>query len=170
MASNTHEYEARLVWTGNTGRGTADYASYGRGYRVSIGEKPDLAGSADASFRGDARLHNPEDHVLAALVGCHMLSYLALCARRGVRVLAYEDEAHGLLRLQTNGGGAFEHVTLSPRVVVADAEHVTLATELHDLAAELCFIAGSCRTPIRHQPTVLCESALVTSGGSSPDV
>jgi organic hydroperoxide reductase OsmC/OhrA len=88
-------------------------------------------------------VHNPEDHFLAAIAGCHMLSYLALCARRGIRVLAYEDDAHGLLQLRRDGGGAFEQVTLSPRVVVADAEHVTLATGLHDLAAELCFIAGS---------------------------
>lgn len=168
MANTTHEYKARLVWTGNTGRGTADYSSYGRGYRIAIAEKPDLLGSADASFRGDARVHNPEDHFLAAIAGCHMLSYLALCARRGVRVLAYEDDAHGLLRLRRDGGGAFEQVTLSPRVVVADAEHVTLAAGLHDLAAELCFIAGSCRTPIRHQATVVCDSSLVISGERIP--
>lgn len=170
MANNIHEYEARLAWTGNSGPGTADYVSYGRGYRISIAEKPDLIGSADASFRGDARVHNPEDHFLAAIAGCHMLSYLALCARRGIRVLAYEDHAHGLLRLRHDGGGAFEHVTLSPRVLVAGAEHVVPATELHDRAAELCFIASSCRTPIRHQPTVVCDSSLVTSGDGSPDV
>jgi V/A-type H+-transporting ATPase subunit K len=44
MANNTHEYEARLVWTGNTGRGTADYSSYGRGYRIAIAEKPESFG------------------------------------------------------------------------------------------------------------------------------
>ena len=124
---------------------------------MSISGKPDLFGSADAAFRGDTGIHNPEDHFLAAIAGCHMLSYLALCARRGVSVLSYEDHASGLLRLRPDGGGAFERVTLAPTVVVADAAHVALAIELHDRAAELCFIAGSCRTPIEHRPTVAAE-------------
>ena len=161
VTTNAHEYTARLAWTGNNGTGTANYSSYGRGYRVTIPGKADLLGSADAAFRGDPGIHNPEDHFLAAIAGCHMLSYLALCARRGVRVLSYEDNASGLLRLRPDGGGAFEQVTLAPTVVVADAAHVSLAVELHDRAAELCFIAGSCRTPIEHRPHVLCEEARV---------
>jgi organic hydroperoxide reductase OsmC/OhrA len=161
VTANTHEYTARLAWTGNNGTGTANYASYGRGYRVTIPGKPDLIGSADAAFRGDPGIHNPEDHFLAAIAGCHMLSYLALCARRGVRVLSYEDHATGLLLLRPDGGGAFERVTLAPTVVVADEAHVTLAIELHDRAAELCFIAGSCRTPIEHRPNVLYDEAHV---------
>ena len=77
-------------------------------------------------FAGIRRIHNPEDHFLAAIAGCHMLSYLALCARRGVCVLSYEDSASGLLRLRPDGGGAFEHVTLLPTVVVADEAHVSI--------------------------------------------
>ena len=161
MTANAHEYTARLAWTGNNGTGTANYASYGRGYRITIPGKADLHGSADAAFRGDPGIHNPEDHFLAAISGCHMLSYLALCARGGVRVLSYEDHATGLLLLRPDGGGAFERVTLAPTVVVADEAHVTLAIELHDRAAELCFIAGSCRTPIEHRPNVLYDEAHV---------
>ena len=161
MPLNVHKYTARLAWTGNNGTGTADYASYGRGYRVTIPGKADLFGSADAAFRGDPGIHNPEDYFLAAIAGCHMLSYLALCARGGVLVLSYEDHASGQLRLRPDGGGAFERVTLAPTVVVADPAHVSLATDLHDRAAELCFIAGSCRTPIEHRPTVLCEEGHV---------
>lgn len=170
MTNDTHRYEARLVWTGNTGKGTADYASYGRGYHVSIRGKADLVGSADPVFRGDAATHTPEDHFLAAIAGCHMLSYLALCARRGVHVVAYEDEARGILRLDGHGGGAFEQVTLSPHVVVSDAAQVRLATDLHDHAAALCFIASSCRTPVHHQPVVVCASTRVPAGDAVVDV
>lgn len=154
MAGDAHEYEAKLIWEGNTGEGTATYTSYGRNYRVLIDGKPELVGTADPAFRGQADLHNPEDLFVTALSACHMLTYLALCAKRKIRVLAYEDEARGTMVTHTTSGGKFEEVTLRPRVTVDGEEHVELATRLHDKAHELCFIAASCSIPIRHQPTV----------------
>jgi organic hydroperoxide reductase OsmC/OhrA len=154
MSGKEHEYVSRLVWEGNTGEGTAGYERYGRGYRVEIDGKPDLAGSADPMFRGDGALHNPEDLFVAAISSCHMLSYLALCARNGVRVLSYEDEARGTLRFDGTGAGRFVEVTLTPRVRVARAEDVPLGEQLHELAHETCYIASSCSVAIRHQPTV----------------
>ena len=150
---NTHVYEALLTWTGNTGAGTSGYERYSRAYRVAIDGKPDLEGSADPAFRGDAGIHNPEDHFLAAISGCHMLSYLALCARRGVNVIAYEDSAHGVLRL-SGGSGAFEEVTLHPVVTIDERAYEPLAMELHDEAAQCCFIANSCSVRIEHRPEV----------------
>jgi organic hydroperoxide reductase OsmC/OhrA len=147
-----HEFAAGVVWEGTTGEGTSSYAAYSRRYRVTADGKPDLAGSADPAFRGDADRHNPEDLFLAALSACHMLFYLSLCARGGVRVLAYEDRATGVLRMEPGGGGRFESVTLRPVVHVhAESE---LAARLHDTAHGLCFIANSCGVPIRHAPVV----------------
>ena len=120
--------------------------------------KPDLNGSADRAFRGDAAVHNPEDHFLAAISGCHMLSYLALCAREGVNVIAYEDNARGILHL-SGGSGVFELVTLRPAVTIEDPSHSSLAMELHDRAAECCFIANSCRVRIEHRPVVQVVAA-----------
>lgn len=154
MAGDAHEYEAKLIWEGNTGEGTASYTSYGRNYRVLIDGKPELVGTADPAFRGQADLHNPEDLFVTAVSACHMLTYLALCAKRRIRVLAYEDEARGTMVTHATGGRKFEKVTLRPRVTVDGEEHVELATRLHDKAHELCFIAASCSIPIRHQPTV----------------
>jgi organic hydroperoxide reductase OsmC/OhrA len=149
-----HRYALALTWEGNEGTGTAEYARYGRQYRVRIPEKPDLLGSADPAFRGDGRLHNPEDLLVAALAGCHMLSYLALCARAGVRVTSYADETEGVLTLRPDGGGSFEEVVLHPRVTVAPGSDVALAESLHARAAAQCFIAGSCNFPVRHLPEV----------------
>ena len=137
MTSHVHEYVARLIWDGNLGKGTADYASYGRQYRVLMAGKPDLAGTADPTFRGEAHKHNPEDLFLAAISGCHMLSYLALCARKGVRVLAYEDEAHGRMVTDAKGGGKFEEVVLHPRVTIEGEQHAALAAQLHETAHDL---------------------------------
>lgn len=148
-----HRYEAALTWTGNEGTGTSDYRSYGRSYTVSIAGKPVLRGSADPTFRGDAALHNPEDLFVAAIAGCHMLSYLSLCARRGVRVIAYEDRATGVLSLE-GGGGRFTDVELNPIVTVAGGADHELAEALHEPAHEQCFIAASVSVPIRCQPTI----------------
>ena len=154
MARQEHRYEAQVVWDGNLGDGTASYAGYARRYTVRIAGKPELAGTADVAFHGQADRHNPEDLFLAAIAACHMLSYLALCARRRIRVLAYEDAAVGTLKVEPNGGGRFEEVVLRPIVTVASADEVEAATREHDRAHELCFIANSCRVPIRHLPTV----------------
>ena len=154
MAEGEHAYAARVVWEGNTGEGTARYAGYGREYRVQVAGKPPLPGSADPAFRGDPRLHNPEDLFLASISACHMLFYLALCARGGVRVLAYEDHAEATMRVDADGGGQFKQVTLRPAVTIEGEEHAALALRLHDRAHELCFIARSCGVPIAHEPTV----------------
>jgi organic hydroperoxide reductase OsmC/OhrA len=149
-----HEYAARVRWTGNLGEGTSGYAAYGRRYDVLVEGKPDLEGTADPAFRGEADRHNPEDLFLASISACHMLSYLALCARSGVRVTAYEDDARGTIALHRGGSGRFEEVTLRPAVTVCNAETADLARRLHDKAHELCFIANSCSVPIHVEPVV----------------
>jgi len=150
---DNHEYRASLTWEGNRGEGTASYAGYDRRFRIRMAGKPDLAGSADAAFRGDPALHNPEDLLVAALSSCHMLSYLALCARAGVTVLAYSDEARGVMAASADGG-RFTSVTLHPRVTIRAAEHVPLALELHAEAHAQCFIAASCNFPVSNEPEV----------------
>jgi organic hydroperoxide reductase OsmC/OhrA len=154
MMKGAHEYSSRLIWDGNTGHGTASYAGYGRQYHVVVAGKPDIAGSADAAFRGDASRLNPEDLFVASLSACHMLSYLALCSLQGVRVTAYEDEAKGTMTVDADGSGKFVEVVLHPNVTIADSEHVALALNLHDTAHEQCFIANSVSIPVLHRPTV----------------
>ena len=89
---NAHSYHARIVWTGNWGRGTSGYRDYdldcvitapesdgtGEAHGV-IGPAP-IAGSSDPAFPGDPGRWNPEQLLVVALSQCHMLSYLHLCA------------------------------------------------------------------------------------------
>ncbi len=151
------EYAVGVVWEGNRGSGTSDYAAYGRRFAVRVENKADLAGSADASFRGEAHLHNPEELLVASVSSCHMLFYLALCARGGIAVLRYADAARGILRLDPGGGGAFSEIRLRPRVTVARGSDLAAAAALHGRAAEQCFIANSCRFPITHEAEVEAE-------------
>lgn len=152
--SRTIEYTSQLRWTGNTGTGTSGYSTYSRDYVLEISGKPDLQGSADPHFRGDPARHDPEDHFLAAISGCHLLSYLALASRNNVVVLDYRDVATGVLTLE-GGGGKFTSVTLRPTVTIAAGSDRERALALHDTAHEQCFIANSCSVPIHHEPTIV---------------
>lgn len=155
-----HRYAAHLVWEGNHGDGTADYATYGREHVVRFAGKPDLAASADPAFRGDPERHNPEDLLVAALASCHMLSYLALCTRMRIVVTAYEDRAEGTMREDGKGGGRFVEVVLRPVVTIADEDKRAKAEALHARAHELCFIAASCNFPVRHEAVVEVAGAV----------
>ena len=149
-----HHYRTRVHWTGNTGEGTARYDAYSREHRIHVDGKPPLAGSADPTFRGDAALHNPEDLLLASVAACHMLFYLALCAREGLRVLAYEDSAEGVLDADTNGDGRFREIRLRPQVTIAAGADRRRAEALHQAAHARCFIANSCSVPVHCDPLI----------------
>ena len=150
-ARMSHHYEAHIRWDGNRGDGTATYAGYGREHHASIANKPDVPLSSDPSFRGDAARHNPEDLLLIAIASCHMLSYLALCAKYRIQVVAYEDRATATMELDKRGGGRFTEAVLHPIVTVAHADMIDRAAALHGQAHDLCFIASSCNFPIRHE-------------------
>lgn len=159
---NAHDYKARLVWDGNLGEGTSTYTGYGRKYRVQFDGKPDLPGSADPIFRGDANVYNPEDLFVASLSSCHLLSYLALCARSKINVVAYEDEASGTMLLKPDGSGAFESVTLRPNVTIAPGGDEKRALDLHETAHDMCFIAASVSIPVLHEPRIRIAGAEAT--------
>jgi len=155
--ADEHVFDCRLSWIGAEQGGTTSYEAYSREYRVEFEGKAPLLGTAAAEFLGDATLHNPEDLLVAALAGCHCLSYLALCARSKVTVLAYEDRAHGIMR-NVDRVLRFTDVLLKPRVTVAKGTDCDLARRLHEKAHRQCFIAASVNFPVRNEPTIVEET------------
>jgi len=154
MSSNEHPYALELEWRGDLGHGTSTYEGYSREHLIRIAGKPDLIATADPTFRGDAALHNPEDLLLAALSGCHLLTYLALCARARINVTSYRDQASGTLFLTKDGGGHFTEVVLRPEVVVAEDRMVEKARSFHGEVHKYCFIARSVNFPVRCEAVV----------------
>jgi organic hydroperoxide reductase OsmC/OhrA len=150
--AHEHHFAARLVWTGAEHGPTRDYQSYSREYRAEVEGKPPLIGSAHPAFLGDPGKHNPEDLLVAALAACHMLSYLALCPRAGIEVVAYEDQASGMMAIKERKM-RFVEVTLAPHVTIA-AGDLEQARALHEKAHEACFIANSVNFPVLAMPTV----------------
>lgn len=153
MVGREHLYEATLTWTGADAGPTLDYKSYSRDYRVEFAGKPALVGSADPTYLGDARLHNPEELLLAALSACHMLSYLALCAKAKIAVTSYRDQASGTMAIQ-DGKMRFVAVRLRPHVVIGDLAQIGRAKGLHSEAHAGCFIANSVNFPVTNDPAV----------------
>lgn len=97
--------------------------------------------------------------LVASLSACHKLGYLHLCAVEGVTVLAYRDEAEGVMVEDPERGGAFASVTLKPQVTLAAGGDAALAQALHERAHHFCFIANSVNFPVRFEPRIVIQSA-----------
>ncbi|CAM2154541.1 Organic hydroperoxide reductase OsmC/OhrA [Pararobbsia alpina] len=153
MAQHEHTYQVNIEWTGNKGTGTSAYRAYGRDHTIRSGTKPDIAGSSDAAFLGDASRWNPEDLLVASASACHKLWYLHLCADAGIAVLAYEDEAVGTM-VDSPQLGRFTQIVLRPHVTIRAGDNAMLAHELHHAAHARCYIANSVNFPIECEPTI----------------
>ncbi|AXF10437.1 peroxiredoxin [Paraburkholderia graminis] len=158
MAYGEHNYQVSVQWTGNRGSGTSGYRDYSRDHVIASGSKPDIPGSSDAAFLGDAKRWNPEDLLVAAASACHKLWYLHLCSDAGIVVVDYRDDAEGTM-LDSPQQGRFSQIVLRPRVVIQAGGNAELAQQLHHTAHDKCYIANSVNFPI------LCEPAIETRAG-----
>jgi len=155
MENKIHHYHSSLAWIGQQGQGTISYNAYSRNFRIRVGDKPDLLGSSDPSFRGDASRYNPEELFLASLSSCHMLWYLHLCADQGIVVTDYRDEAQAEMQEgDAEYAGRFVRVLLRPEVKIQAASEIHLAEKLHQQAHTRCFIANSCNFPVLCEPVI----------------
>ncbi len=95
MSGHVHTYRTEVTWAGTTAVG---YDAYVRDHTVrtpTVDVGLDLSG--DVAFRGDPARWNPEQLLVAAASSCQLLSFLAVCARARIDVVAYRDEAHGVM-------------------------------------------------------------------------
>jgi len=150
-----HTYELTVTWTGNHGGGTTGVRDYSRDHDVAAQGPPVIAGTADPGFLGDPGRWNPEQLFTASIAQCHMLWYLGLCARAGVVVTGYVDQAVGTMTEEGGGKARFSEVLLRPRVTVASPDQVERAVALHEKAHEMCFIAQSVNFEVKHDPEVV---------------
>ena len=144
----THRFDVKVVWTGDRGVGTRSYREYSRDHEIAATGKPNVPGSSDAAYRGDAARWNPEELLVASVSACHKLWYLHLCADAGVTVRAYEDAAYGLMAEDDDGGGRFAVIVLRPKVQLASGADAQHAARLHHAAHEKCYIANSVKFPV----------------------
>jgi organic hydroperoxide reductase OsmC/OhrA len=93
---------------------------------------------------------DPEEAFVASISSCHMLFFLAICARRGFVVDDYNDAAVGFLEKNADGREAITRVVLRPDARYSGKKIPTLEQleKIHHRSHELCFIANSVRTEI----------------------
>jgi organic hydroperoxide reductase OsmC/OhrA len=154
MTGKPHTYRVTVEWTGNRGLGTPNRSGYGRDHTIAAGAKPPIAGSSDPAFRGDPARWNPEELLLASISACHKLWYLDLCARAGISVLSYRDEASATMVEDANGAGRFVNAVLCPRITIQAGGDMAVAIRLHRDAHEYCFIANSVNFPVTCEPII----------------
>ncbi len=146
------EHRVTIAWR----RETADfsYETYGRDHVWRFEGGAELAASSTPDFGGNRDLVDPEQAFVAALSSCHMLTFLAVAARRRLVVDRYEDEAVGILEKNEEGRLAITRVVLRPRVSFGGETRPSIEEleRLHELAHKACFIANSVRTIVTLEP------------------
>ena len=146
------EHRASIRWS--RGNRAFTYDSYSRDHQWSFDGGQTLSASAAPAYLGSESGVDPEEALVAALSSCHMLTLLAIAAKKGWVVDSYEDDAVGTLAKNADGRLAVTRVVLRPRVAFSgDSLPDDAALQrLHHQAHEHCFIANSVRTEISIEP------------------
>jgi organic hydroperoxide reductase OsmC/OhrA len=148
------EHKASLRWSRADRPFT--YQGYAREHAVVFGGGTSLRASAAPEYLGQAEHVNPEEMLVAAISSCHMLTFLAVAARRGLTVNSYEDDATGLLAKNEQGRLSITQVTLRPKIAwEAGAPDDTTLQEMHEMSHRGCFIANSLRTEVKVEAPVV---------------
>jgi organic hydroperoxide reductase OsmC/OhrA len=141
------QHEVKVSWQ----RASADfkYESYHREHDVRFGGGFAMVGSAAEEYRGKPEHPNPEEALVYALSSCHMLTFLAIAAKRGLIVDRYEDDAVGVLAKNAAGRLAVTKVTLRPRITWGgESPSAETLARIHESSHRECFIANSVTTEV----------------------
>jgi organic hydroperoxide reductase OsmC/OhrA len=144
-----HHYPLTLTWTGNT---LVD--PYSRDAVATAAGKTDIPVSSAAEYAGDVRRWNPEDLLGTALATCHMLTFLALCAKAKIEVTRYEDGAVSVLDTIEKVTSVTE-IHLNPTIRVAPGTSKAKVEDLFHKAHKYCFVANSIKTKVLMAPRIV---------------
>ncbi|MGH3487224.1 MAG: OsmC family protein [Actinopolymorphaceae bacterium] len=136
-------------------RGNAEfrYQTYSRDHVWRFDGGATVAASANPAYLGSETNVDPEEAFVAALASCHMLTFLAIAARKRFVVDSYDDHAVGKMENNDAGRLAITQVVLQPEIGFAGKEpDAETLEQMHRLAHEQCFIANSVTTKVTIEP------------------
>ena len=141
-------HEATISWKRTTD--DFNYDTISRNHTWSFSNGQSLRASSAPDFLGDPACVDPEEALAAAVSSCHMLTFLAIAARKRYVVESYDDTATAHLEKDSEGALAVTRVDLHPVVSFSgerqpDREDLQ---RLHDSAHRNCFIARSVKAQI----------------------
>lgn len=142
------EHKATITWKRTSE--SFDYDLYNREHEWRFESGQTLNAAAAPAFKGSPDCVDPEEAFVAAVASCHMLTFLALCAKKRIPVDSYQDDAVGILDKNEEGKLAMTRVTLRPKIKFGDGQEpeAEKIAQLHDRAHANCFIALSVKTGI----------------------
>ena len=146
------EHHATIEWRRETP--DFDYRTYNRDHDWRFDAGITVRASANPAYLGSEPCVDPEEAFVASLSSCHMLTFLALAAKKRYIVDGYNDLAVGVLDKDAAGHLAMTRVTLRP-LVTFSGEKVPSPEELrqlHERAHHACFIANSVKTEVVVEP------------------
>ena len=140
------EHVAEISWKRQTE--SFAYDQYNRAHDWKFDGGVVVPGSAAPAYKGETDRVDPEEAFVASLSSCHMLTFLAIAAKKKLIVDAYEDRAVGRMDKNAQGKLAVTSVDLHPHVTFAPGVEVDAATlkKMHHDAHENCFIANSVKS------------------------
>ena len=123
---------------------TSQELTYSRDHTVTFENGISVLNSAAPAFLGNPEATNPETLLLGSLASCHMLTFLAIAAKRGFQVSSYSDKAIGTLGKNAEGRMTITHIILKPVITFSEGQNPSAdeMVKLHDSAHRNCFIAN----------------------------
>jgi organic hydroperoxide reductase OsmC/OhrA len=146
------EHTATIVWA----RSSEDfqYDQFNRAHSWTFDSGVVVPASAAPAYHGDSDRVDPEEAFVASLSSCHMLTFLAIAARKRFIVEGYTDHALGVLTKNEHGKPWMSRVTLHPKAIFSGDKRPTSQEidTMHHSAHENCFIALSVKTEVVVEP------------------
>lgn len=141
------EHRASVSWMRESA--SFDYAAYNRSHLWLFESGIEVPASAASQFLGTPDRVDPEEAFVAAISSCHMLTFLAICARKRIVVDSYTDHAVGFMEENEKGKLAITRVRLAPKVVFGSRPpREDVLRKIHHQSHDECFIANSVTTVI----------------------
>jgi len=141
------EHKVDIQWSRD---GDFSHEGFSRKHDWKFEDGPEVCASAAPEYDGDAGCADPEQGLVAAISSCHMLTFLALAAKKRLIVESYTDAAVGHLENNEDGMMAVTRVDLYPKIEfggdkIPDADTIS---GMHEKAHKHCFIANSVKSEI----------------------
>lgn len=149
--SDTHLFQGTLAWLGQPAGRPFTYETYSRASRLEFEGGAAIEASSPGVFLGDDSKANPETLMMASLMQCHFLTFMAVAAKSRVEVTGYTDRASGTIG-KKDGRMRFLEVVLRPRVRLAAPIDAEKFRSMHDKAHANCIMANSVNFEVRVEP------------------
>jgi len=148
LSKRMSEHKVTLTW--QRGDKPFDYQKYPRDHMWKFPGGHEMQASAAPAYLGNPKLVDPEEAFVASLSSCHMLTFLAIAAKKKFVLDEYIDDAVGHMEKNAEGRLAITRATLNQKLKFSGDKQPTAQEieEMNHAAHEQCFIANSVKTEI----------------------